>query len=93
METELHICYIRAGGFTSAHVYSLVGGSVSESFQGSRLGYSVGLPAEFLIPFMAINPSSNSSIRVSNLCPIFWLWVSASVPVSYWVEPPRSQLC
>ena len=48
METVLHICYICARGLGPAHVYSLIGGSVYESSQGSRLVDSVGLPMEFL---------------------------------------------
>jgi len=48
METELHICYICAGGFSPAVVLCSVGGSVSESSQGSRLANSVGLTVEFL---------------------------------------------
>ena len=43
METELHVCYICAGGLGPDHVYYLVGGSVSESSQGSSLVDSVGL--------------------------------------------------
>lgn len=42
METELHTCCICAGGLVPDHVGSLVGGSVSESSQGSRLVDSAG---------------------------------------------------
>jgi hypothetical protein len=38
------LCYICAGGLSLAHVCSLVGGSVSGRFQGSRLVDTVGLP-------------------------------------------------
>jgi hypothetical protein len=44
METELHICYICARGPHSTCEYSLVGGSVSENSQVSRLVNSVGFP-------------------------------------------------
>jgi hypothetical protein len=47
MKTELYICYICAGGVGLACV-SLVGGSISESPQVSRLVESIGLPVEFL---------------------------------------------
>jgi hypothetical protein len=40
----------RTGGVGPAYVYSLVGGSVSGSPQGSRFVDSVGLPAESLFP-------------------------------------------
>ena len=59
-----------------ACVYSSVGGSVSETPQGSRLVDSVGLPVEFLSPletkilFFHKSPQALSTV---------WLWMSASV--------------
>jgi hypothetical protein len=50
MKTKLHICYICVGRPKTNPVCSLVGGSVSESPQWSRLVDSVGLPVEFLSP-------------------------------------------
>jgi hypothetical protein len=50
METELHVCYIRAQGLGPVYACSLVGGSVSESSQGSRFVDSIGLTVEFLSP-------------------------------------------
>jgi hypothetical protein len=44
METELHICCKCARNLILAHVCSLVGGSVSESSQRSRLVDSVDPP-------------------------------------------------
>ena len=49
MKTKLHICCIYVGwGLGLAHVYSLVGGSVSGSSQESILVDLVGFPVEFL---------------------------------------------
>jgi len=45
----LHMCEC-GGSLGLAHVCSLVGGSVSERPQGSRLVDSVGLPVPFLSP-------------------------------------------
>ena len=52
MKTELAACllYMCHGALFKSCVYSLIGGSVSESFQGSWLVDSVGLPVEFLFP-------------------------------------------
>lgn len=44
----LNICYICARYLGKAHVYSLVGDSVSESSMEVTLVESVGVPAEFL---------------------------------------------
>jgi len=62
METELYVCYICAVGPLANSVCSLVGDSVSESSQGSRLVDSVDRLVEHF-PFRAFNPSSNSSIN------------------------------
>ena len=58
-------------GLSPAHIGSVVGGSVSERPQGSRLVDSVGFLLEFLISFRAFSPSSNSSIRVPELSSMF----------------------
>jgi hypothetical protein len=59
METELHVCYICAGGLGPVCACSLIGDSVSENSQESRLLDSVGLPVEFLSPLgPAILPST-----------------------------------
>jgi hypothetical protein len=50
MKTELHICYTCAGALGPDHVCSLIGGSVSDSSQESRLVDSVGLPVGILSP-------------------------------------------
>jgi hypothetical protein len=47
METELHVCYICAGGLVPVSVCSSVDVSVSESFQGFRILDSVGLSVRF----------------------------------------------
>lgn len=51
METEVHIAYICARDLRAACECFLVGGSVSESPQESRLIESAGLP----IPFRAFH--------------------------------------
>ena len=71
MKTELHICYTCAGALGPDHVCSLVGGSVSDSSQESRLVDSIGLPCGDPIPSVALNPSPTSSLRVPKLCPMF----------------------
>ena len=73
MRTKLHICYIcRGWDLGPDYVYSLVGGSVSESPQESKLVDSVGLPPmEFLSPLGHLILTSNSPIRLPKLCPIF----------------------
>jgi hypothetical protein len=71
MKTKLHICYLCVGRPRSSPcVCSLVGGLVSESPQRSRLVDSIGLPVEFL-SLRGHNPSSCSSIRVTNLHALF----------------------
>ena len=51
MKTKLHICYTYVWRvLDTAHVCSLVGGSVSESPEGSRLIDTVGFSVEFLSP-------------------------------------------
>jgi hypothetical protein len=75
METGLHLFYIcvgvEGGAFYPSVECSLVGGSISESFQRSRLvaflWSSCGIP----IIFRAFNFSPNSSIRVHDFCPLF----------------------
>lgn len=57
METELHLCYICAGGLVPACVGSVVGGSVSVSSQRFKLGDSVGPPVGFPSASRAFNPS------------------------------------
>lgn len=64
METELHICCIHAGGQGPAPVCSLVGRSVSERPQASRLVDLVGLPVEFL-------PTSDLSCRALMVKDVF----------------------
>jgi hypothetical protein len=49
----------------------LVGGSVSESSQGSKLVDSLGLPVEFLSPSGPLILSPNSSIGIPDLYPKF----------------------
>jgi len=48
-ETSVRLCMLW-GDLGSSHACSLVGGSVSERPQGSRLVDSIGLPEEFLFP-------------------------------------------
>jgi hypothetical protein len=48
METEFHFYYIHARHLCPSCICYLVGGSVSESSQGSRLLDFVGLPMKFL---------------------------------------------
>ena len=69
METKLLICYICAKGLGPACAHSLVGGSVSERLQGSRLVDSVDLPVESLsfCPFRPLNLSPNSLVRLPEL--------------------------
>jgi hypothetical protein len=50
MKTKVHICYICALDLCPAHVYSLVGGSVSGCHQESRLVDSVDLLVQSLFP-------------------------------------------
>jgi hypothetical protein len=92
MKTKLHFCFIYGGGWEwlgTAHVCSLVGGSICGSPQGSMLVGFVGLPVELL---SSLNPAILSStllqdsIGLSNV----WLWVSFSV--TCWVKPLRGQL-
>jgi hypothetical protein len=71
MDTELYICYICAGGLGPAHVCSLVGSSVSESSQRSRLVDTVGPPVGFSFPSGPSVLPSNSSIRVPDFSPMF----------------------
>ena len=84
----LHVCGVRRVG--PAHVCSLVGGSVSESPQGSSFVDSVGRYLESL-------PSLGPSILPTTLPqdpwgPFnFWLWVSATASIGFWVEPFRVQ--
>ena len=52
-------------------LYSLWLMAQSLRSQGSRLVYTVDLPVGVPIPFRSFNPSSNSSIRVSELHPRF----------------------
>jgi hypothetical protein len=60
------------GGCGPACVYSLVGGSDSESPKGpGKLTLLLSLWCSFPIPFGACNPSSYSSIRVPKLHPLF----------------------
>ena len=66
METEVHIAYICARDLRAACECFLVGGSVSESPQESRLIESAGLP----IPFRAFSPSFYSSTRVPKFHPL-----------------------
>ena len=90
-ENQMHICYICVGNLGSAHVGSLVGGSVSESPQGSRLVDSVGLPVEFLPPLrlqyfpQLLHKSPRTPSNVG-------LWVSVSVSVRCWLAPLRGHL-
>jgi hypothetical protein len=86
MKTELYI-YICVGckgwgALGPAHVCTLVGGSVFGSPQESRLVDSVGLLVKSFSP-------PGPSVLPFNV----WLWVSASVSVSCWVEPLRGLLC
>ena len=73
METQLHICYICAGGLNPADVCSLVRSSVSESppTQGSGLVDFAALPVEFLSPSEPSIPFFNFSIRVLAFHPMF----------------------
>ena len=48
LQTELHICYICARSLSPVSVWYLVGGSVFECPQGSRLVESSRLPLEYL---------------------------------------------
>jgi hypothetical protein len=68
MKTELSMCYIHMEGeLGMACICSLVGGSVSESHQGSRIvDFVSGVPIAW-----ALNPSPNSPRTVPELFPIF----------------------
>jgi hypothetical protein len=63
VETELHICYICDRNLGLASVCSLLGCSISESLQESRLFDSVGLPMEFLsLQGLKLFPQPPSSV-------------------------------
>jgi len=59
------------GGLGPAHACSLVGGSVSLwELSGIQVVDAVGFSYGVAISLRAIDPSSNSSIGVPDLCPI-----------------------
>lgn len=66
METEQHECYICAWGLCSAHVWLLIGGSVSENLQKIQDSWVCCSSCGVHLPFRAFD----SSIMVSNLCPM-----------------------
>jgi hypothetical protein len=80
VEIKLYICYICARDLHLACICSLVGGSVSESSQGSRLVGPVVLSVEFLSSSELSVFLPNSSVRV--LTSVQCLAVSVSVSVS-----------
>ena len=80
MKVKVHICYIWGRRVGPAHVCSLVGGSVSESSQVSRLVGPVVLSVEFLSSSELSVFLPNSSVRV--LTSVQCLAVSVSVSVS-----------
>jgi hypothetical protein len=61
--------------------------------KGSRLVVSIDLPVGFLSPLRGPHPS----LKLFHMSPqapfTVWLWVSASLWVSYWVEHLRGQPC
>jgi hypothetical protein len=67
MSCTTAICVARAS--VPARVCSLLGGSVSESSQGSRLVDTVGFPVGFPSP-LGLH-SSQFSLRVHGLHPVF----------------------
>lgn len=99
MKIEPHICYICAGSGAwpslPARVCYLVGSSVSENSQRSRLVESVSLFVLSLSPsgLLLLPPFSHKS---SNLYPMFGCDIKqcfAFVSVSCCVQPLRGQLC
>ena len=86
----LHTCW---GDLGPAGVCFLVGGLVCGSSQGSRLvdtvGLPMGLPSPSIPSILPLTLPQGSSTFLTNT----WLWVSASVSVSCWVELLRGQPC
>jgi hypothetical protein len=71
MKTKMN-CYICAGGLGPACAGSLVGGSVSERPQGSRLVDALGLTVGSLSPpGPSVLPPTLPSIRLPELCLMF----------------------
>ena len=91
MKTKLHICYICVGGIGLFYSCSVASDSVSVSPYGSRLVDFVGLVVVTLTSLAPlILPLFH---KIPQAPPTAWLWVSASVSISCWVEPLRGQLC
>lgn len=86
MNTKRHLCYIRPEGLSLA--YMLFGGvSVSASPQQVQ---TLLVFLESPIPSRFVNPQCFH--KTSGALPNAWLWVSAYVSVSCWLEPLRGHL-
>lgn len=70
-ETELHVLYICKQPLVHVSVCFLIGGSVSESSQRSRLVYSVGLSVQRSHPLQDLQCLPNSTTRVLEFCSMF----------------------
>ena len=73
-------------GLGQAHAGSLVSGSVSVNRCEPRLVDSVGFLVVSLTP---LAPTILLPLlqRILKALPNVWLWVSASVSISFWVKP------
>lgn len=84
-------------GLGAACVCSLVGGSISERSQRSRLVDFdfVGFPVKFPSPSwpLILPPTLQKKKKSLQLPPNAWLWVSASGLVCCWEDPLRGQSC
>lgn len=87
----LHMCVGMVVAIGPAHVFSLVGVSVSGRPQGFKLvDWVFFLWNPYLL--WSFSPSSKSSKTLGASSNV-WLLVSANVSVNCWLEPLRGHLC
>jgi hypothetical protein len=90
MDTKLQNCYIYMASIGSAHLFSLVNGSVSETSKDPDWFTLLVFLVEFLPGPQSFPELSHKSPQAP---PTVWLWISASFWVNCLVELLRGQLC
>jgi hypothetical protein len=94
MEIELYICYICPGDLGPAmYALWLVAPPMRAPKTPGYLTLLFSLWSPY--PLWCLNPQPHPQLPHKSPLPLsnVWMWISASISVSFWVGPLRRQLC